>query len=757
MKRPNPDLVRTWNIDLASTATKATTIADGIRTSAEQMHRAIDAMNWSGEARQAADSRCQREVTQMRVLAAAYDDLANALNNGHSQMGQPVSTLRADYTSLVSDRYIVHFDWTVVDETDDSARTQEAANQTIRLQRLADELGWADHNCAKAVNKAVDAINQLTPETAGLNPRLAREDIDAFRNGTATTEQLQRLRWATTLSPEQLDTLASGQQVMIPQQQLDYLTAVMRDLDGMSATQISQIGAGLPDGQDKVVQAGLADAIQLASNPQVTASGLTSAQGGKVGVDFGGLGALPSQLRTTLTEDPKNSVVKKDDLLTVSNILAKGSPLLAEGTDADRALLNQAVNIANRDSYPVLAGGADVTNFTDTMDDSIASKILSQAGGDRAAVHDLLTGHGMEAVMAPGEKFDNQAAIGTLLDHNWHGSDDGVTKVLKTVDDNATSSNPHVNSEAGQSARQIANYVSTHREVLLHLTDETGGPENLLQDPVSIGSANPQMTAQLGETLANYIPAMAGVRDSDLAAHGFYDNNGGDFDKKAMANVFAVIDSDPDAAKKFNANAYQAVADLNQMFGATGTTDYSLAEWGARIDQAAQDGALLEIGTREADGVTAQKEKMALFDSVREVGAYGLKRIPLAGDLLELGWKSTSPEVRLGALGTVPEAATHVDTSTYGSTPAQTYNILEGIANSPGHPDLRSDPNIGRYFDQETGQLRSFEDIRHEGGRPAGTNLPELNTNVGKYAPTVSEYRDRWDSGHGREPGDAPK
>ncbi|MFD9549534.1 WXG100 family type VII secretion target [Nocardia salmonicida] len=290
MKRPNPDLVRNWNIDLASTATKAATIADGIRTSAEQMHRAIDAMNWSGEARQAADSRCQREVTQMRVLAAAYDDLATALDNGHSQMGQPVSTLRADYTSLVSDRYIVHFDWTVVDETDDDARTREAANQTIRLQRLADELGWADHNCAQAVNKA-----------------------------------------------------------------------------------------------------------------------------------------------------------------------------------------------------------------------------------------------------------------------------------------------------------------------------------------------------------------------------------------------------------------------------------------------------------------------------------YGLKRIPLAGDLLELGWKSTSPEVRLGALGTVPEAATHIDTSTYGSTPAQTYNILQGIANSPGHPDLRSDPNIGRYFDQETGQLRSFEDIRHEGGRPAGTNLPELNTNVGKYAPTVSEYRDRWDSGHGREPGNAPK
>lgn len=758
MKRPNPGLVRTWNIDLASTATKATTIAEGIRTSAETMHRAIDAMNWSGEARQAVDSRCQREVAQMRVLAAAYDDLATALNTGQSQMGDPVSTLRSEYDSLVRDRYTVHFDWTVTDDaSDDDVRTQEAANQTIRLQRLADELGWADHNCAAAVNKAVDAINQLTPETAGLNPRLAREDVDAFRNGTATTEQLQRLRWATTLSPEQLDALASGKQVVIPQQQLDYLTSVMRDLDGMSITQISQIGADLPAGQDRVVQAGLADAIQLASNPQITTSGLTAAQGGKVGVDFGGLGALPAQVRTTLTEDPKNSLVKKGDLLAVSDLLAQGSPSVAQGTDADRALLNQAVNIASRDSYPAVPGGANVASFVDPTDDSIASKLLSQAGGDRAAVHDLFTGDGMDAVLAPGAKFDNQAAIGTLLDHNWHGYEDGAVKVLKTVDDGAMSTNSHINSEAGQSARQIANYVSTHRDALLRLTGENDGPGSLLDDTVSMGSANPKMTAQLGDTLANYIPAMAGVRDANLSAHGFYDNNTGDFDKKAMANVFAVMDSDPDAAKKFNANAYQAVADLNQLFGATGLKDYSLAEWGAYIDEAAKNGAQLEIESRVADGATVQKEKLALFDSVREVAAFGLKRVPVVGDLAELGWKSVSPEVRLGALGTVPEEMTHVGLSHYASTPAQTYNILQGIANSPGHPDLRSDPNIGQYFDQETGVLRSFEDIMHDGGQSAKTNLPELNTNVGNYAPGISEYRDRWNSGHGPEPDGNPK
>lgn len=758
MKRPGPDLVRYWNIDLASTATKATTIAEGIRTSADQMYRAIDALNWSGEARQSVDDRCVREVAQMRVLAAAYDDLATALNTGDSAMGTSVSQLRTDYDTLVRDRYTVHADWSVVDDSsDDETRAQEAANQTVRLQRLADDLGWADHNCAEAVSKAVDAINQLTPETAGLNPRFAREDVDAFRNGTATTEQIQRLRWATTLTPEQLDALSSAEQVTIPQQQLDYLTSVMRDLDGLSVTQISQIGAGLPADQAKMVQAGLADAMQLASNPQVTSSGLTAAQGGKVGVDFGGLGALPSQMRTTLTEEPKVAIGPKQDLLTISNMLGKGSPSLAQGTDADRALLNQATNIAAHKYHPVVAAPYDVSDTFDPLDDKIASQILDQAGRDSGAVHDFFTGDGMDAVMPPGTKFDNQAAIGTLLDHNWHGDDSGVTTMLKTVDTDATSVNPHINSEAGQSARQIADYVAEHRDSLFRLTGETDGPDGLYKEPVSIGEANPKMVAQLGDTLANYIPAMAGVRDSDLVAHGFYDNNAGDFTQSSMKNVFAVIDTDQDAGKRFTANAYQSVADLNQLFGATGMKDYSLAEWAGHIDQAAQDGAALEIGARTTDALTAQKEKMALFDGAREVAAFGLKRVPGAGDLLELGWKSVSSDVRLSTLGAVPDVAEHVDTSPYGSIPAQTYNILQGIASAPGNVDLRSDPNIGRYFDQTTGALRSFEDIRSDGGQSSKTNLAELNTHVGNYSGGLSEYRVRWDLGHGREPGAAPK
>ncbi|MFF5033253.1 TPR repeat region-containing protein [Nocardia salmonicida] len=727
MKRPAAEQVRFWNVDLASTATKATTIADCLRDTVDGMHRTIDAMNWSGEARNTVDGRCTREVTEMRVIAAAYEDLAAALNDGHARMGQLVSQLRTDYTSLTGAGYKIESDWTVSAEGEDGARKQEATNQTIRLQRLADELGWADADCAAGVKSSVDAINELTPENAGVNPRQAREDVDAFRNGTATLEQVERLTWATTLTDQQKADLAAGRQVNLPQERLDYLNSVMRDLDGLPVGEISKIGAGLPNGEDKVVAAGLADALQLTSNPQVTGNGLTAAQGGKAGVDFGGLGALPSSVRTALTDPPKNSSVKRTNVETVAEILSKGSPQVAQGSDADRALLNQAT---------------DITKQIDAEANPLASKLFSQVSSDHIAVNDFFTGQGMDAVMAPGEKFDNQAAIGTLLDHNWHGEDAGVSALLKTVDTDASSPDQHINTEAGQSARQIADYVATHRDTLLHITSESGhwNPSNT---PTSIGALNPNLTAQLGDTLANYIPAMAGVDDSDLNSHGFVDSNSRSFSAESMRNVFAVIDSDPEAAKMFNANAYQQIAGLNQIYGATGLTDTRWAEWGAHIDKAAQDGANLELKTRQDDNTTTQKNTTPLFDGLREVAAYELKKVPVAGGLLELGWKSISSEVRLETIGTIATEGTHVDLHNEGSIATQSYNILQGLASSPDHGDLRNDPNIGKYFEPATGELRSFTDIANSYDNQT-TSYGYLNQDLAKYAPSVHDYRTTW-------------
>lgn len=775
-----------WNIDMGSVAPKAELIATGIRDAADDMQKTVDGLNWSGEGRRGAANRAERERSQMRLVADAFDDLATACRNGQDSMAPMVVTAKQTVTTLRDSGFEVdNADWSVSDPYNyqaaleaagdnqslidqvnslQSTRTTEAANQTVTLQRLAADLGWADSAAATAIRNALNSIEQLTPATSGLNPTLASQDEAALRNGTATPEQIARLQQATNLTQEQKNDLLEGKQVNLPQGQFDYLRGFMRSMDSMSVTDIDKMGAGLPADQQQQVRTSVANALQITSNPQIKTAG-DPGGGIKTVEDSGGMTMLPTGVRTLLTDkagsvlpaqrgsnknQPVVDVPRGREFAALTNLLGTGDAGLAQGTDIDRGLLKQGAEIAALKGNTLLGGG-------DSTPDALADRLLTTAGGDHAAVHDLLTGQNMQATITSGT-YDAGAHVAGLLDHNWTGHDAGIAKVVTTAGEFATDANPTLRAQAGQSSYVLADYVSKHSDELLHLKI-TG--MDLFSSGTEMGVANPALTQALAYTLSPYIPDMTGVSPELLHTSGFAPINAGQpaaftTSSQDLKNVFSVLDSNGAAAKQINTAAYSAVSELNQQFGlaeGSGHHNYTAAEWAGRIDQAARDGMQAEFSTRNLDATAQTKEQTALFDSMREGTAFVAKRMPVIGsDMLELAVKSGSPEVKMWLLGSVPDSHVTVDL-TSDANPSQRYHsILAGMAQAAGPNDFRSDPDVGRYFDQTTGKLKSLEDIA---GNNPQTTLTQFDSAMRNFLPNLANYDASWTIGH--SPNGVPK
>ncbi|MTE12386.1 TPR repeat region-containing protein [Nocardia aurantiaca] len=430
-------------------------------------------------------------------------------------------------------------------------------------------------------------------------------------------------------------------------------------------------------------------------------------------------------------------IPRLDDFKALNDLLGKGNSALAQGTDIDRGLLKQGAEIAGTKA------GFIPNNSTDTPN-SVANMLLSRAGTDNVAVNDFLTGgptqpdgtHHMDVTVTPGGKYDVGSHIADVINHDWKGQDSGVSTVIRTAGEFATEPNASLRDLSGGSTRALANYVGAHGDDLLHI--------NTLAGPKELGVANPGMTQALAATLTPYIPDMVGVNSALLHTGGF----GGGTDPDAVKNIFAVIDSDKTAATQFNSSAYAAVSQLNQQFGTGGGKDYQLATWAGNIDASARDGMQSEFRARGLQQANDLKAEQAIFDSLKDGTAFSVKQIPLIGNAVELEVKMTSPEVKAWLLGSVPDLHETVDLSANANPGQRFYNILQGMALTPGSENLRSDPNIGQYFNPSTGELKSLEEIA---GNAPSTTLTEFEAAMRRFQPNLANYDASWTNAHGKD------
>ncbi|WP_131813440.1 hypothetical protein [Mycobacterium kubicae] len=157
--------------------------ATSLLQSAWRVHQNVHDFKWEGQAKNAAEGRADREYFQDRAVAAGYEDLADAYEDGKSAMQPMIEHLKSKVQGLEADDFAVSEDWVVTDTYDYAAarklaklmglddsdintfqaqRAKRAADETANLQQLADDLGTADASTANAINEAKAALGATT-------------------------------------------------------------------------------------------------------------------------------------------------------------------------------------------------------------------------------------------------------------------------------------------------------------------------------------------------------------------------------------------------------------------------------------------------------------------------------------------------------------------------------------------------------------------------------------------------------------------
>ncbi|MEU1983827.1 alpha/beta hydrolase [Nocardia sp. NPDC019395] len=170
MARPSKDQVLAWKIDaLREIAESVETeqghggIEPGIDDIRASMRRTIHDLAWSGEAATAATGRADEEWTDIGRIVTAYSNIGSSCRAAHREMSHPIQTLQSAVTTVEGAGGAVSPDWVVTGLND----SQEEANETVRLQGLADDLGRMDARWAPDIAAAVAELRAMAPAEAG--------------------------------------------------------------------------------------------------------------------------------------------------------------------------------------------------------------------------------------------------------------------------------------------------------------------------------------------------------------------------------------------------------------------------------------------------------------------------------------------------------------------------------------------------------------------------------------------------------------
>lgn len=279
MTRPTPESIRDWSPE------SWLRIAESLRSASSHFHRlAMDTLasvqslgldEWSGLGRRACEDAVDNSATAISRTAAALDDAADACTSAASIIAPIREALIAAHNALVNSDFSVAANWAVRDELFGdfgsyegggpgaplpSERRVAAQNETIRLQRLADEAMHADSDAAQRIADLLERAQTSVPVEFGLSAADAARDVDSLLAGTATTEQRDRFLRATSLEPVGED---EGD-VVLTKNQMDYIESIVREIDERG------IGAyHFWGNDDREVREGLVLALTISSDPRV--------------------------------------------------------------------------------------------------------------------------------------------------------------------------------------------------------------------------------------------------------------------------------------------------------------------------------------------------------------------------------------------------------------------------------------------------------------------------------------------------------
>ncbi|ORB62498.1 hypothetical protein [Mycolicibacterium tusciae] len=584
------------------------------------------------------------------------------------------------------------------------AKTEDVENRMGAVLAAAEE---ADADLARVLTAA-------TGGDPGLPGEQGTNDGQSLQDGQLTPEEMARLEENTNLTPEQQEALVRGD-LVLPTSQMEYLNNLSRSLDGKSPAEIrSMIDQMNANGQNG---GAVADALQLLGNENITTAG-DPAEGVPT---QGGMANLPSGIRETFerptrgiavptqgTNEQGNPTIEMPDLehpfpelnnyRDIAAIVSAGDANLQHGTALDKALLDKSEEVLHGTHNPPYYPWAENVEWTQERIDPAVQDMLNAAGRDQMAVHSELTG-------ADG-KTPNTAFMEDLFTHQW--ADDGAaagtllngTGAIPTDLTDPTQMDQAT--RAGQIMHTVDSFVGS-AEYSPRLLDIPG------LDGQSVGQVNPELTQALAEANKPYIDDMLGNSLDDSQGFRPLDDMKNP-EMPVMRDLFAVIDSNADAATILNSQAYlnglQYQANFEQSIidgGTVNTGDLqSAGTLRGVIDSAANiaDNDAIEYGNLQE--VLAYESRGMWFDVAKTIGG----ELPFVDKILEWNDKIPGDPLHQIFVGDAPVGADPTYIAQQSSEMMQ-YAVAQRLIDAN-----LGDPSVFQQFgliDPETNQLRPIK------------------------------------------------
>lgn len=709
--------VERWNPDDIHAVFQACiSRAEGTRGTANGLGDVMKAVPWEGQAHDAAT----QSNNQIRGDLTAHADECEAVGRAASAAEAEVRAIKADWDAIQADARTsgITIDaqngtLIYVEPSDRVARQQmdaKAADIERRIRELITRANAADKDLAGAINTAageesVQALDEQLAKHGVETPEQAEKDVHSALAG----DQQAAGRVAKVINSITADQ-RDGKVLLTPQQ-ASVLSQMQAQENGMSADALQTAEQRLGDNKGII-----GDCWQLMSNPNVKFSqtplkvGATEDPNTRV---TGSRGLLPVSVQSTLGMDAVKSAAASDqtkvatqnaqDMSKIAGIVHDGSPMFqqgARGTELDKGMMQWSGDVLHHPVRQHLAipgfqpddSGAQYNTYRLASDNAMAD-VFNSAGRDHTAVHDQMTSPGGQDFLTDVHMHDwtdsgrNTPSMHSLFD--WIGADAGAGGPTRQ--------------RAGEAAQALATCLSNNHNQLLKVPQGLGMT-------ASIGELNPELVRADETALAPFQRAMIGDLTGTQGFHvgpgGLGNPGAGDF--SAARNVFAVIDSDPDAAQRFNAAADGNILNYEHDFAeqAAGTPDrahsldYLALRQASSMLGVVDAGAATEAAARGAGEAGFYNLKKAGLDYLLSKGVNavpGLSEVPgldLAKETLEQGLigetgahHSADPNVA------VPSFQQGMDTAAY--RVAMMFN-----------PQVAGVPQeLSQFFDPQTGQL----------------------------------------------------
>ncbi|WP_062989885.1 TPR repeat region-containing protein [Nocardia anaemiae] len=684
----------------------------------------VNGTHWEGRCADTAQARALADQKTMQTLADKLDALGQRAKQGYDEINAPLRRARGALTEAQNRRYLIGRTLSLThpdanpsaEESQKLLDLQAELNDAVRTTMQADIAVRNDLNAARAdLRASFISAAALGGDQANSDGKQLADDPSKL-----SPEAVQRITEAGHLTPDQIAALQRGDTTTIPASQMEYLNQISRSLDSKSTTEIQQIMNKLPPDAQKA----LANSFQIISNPSVNAGPVAADDKQLPNSGKGGLSQIPKSMQNVLTNHYDVSQGKPAPnigglgLSKVTEMISQADMGSMPGSEINKSLLQRAAEIAPQvDSHTLIS-----TDHRDGSADGLVQRMVEVAGQDKGAVHDILHGDGLE----PGNTTNK--VLDPLMRHHWNDDGTAVGKMLSWIETDATSPDHNTSMRAGEAASGLAEYIAKGPADLLHVD---GGKSH------SLGDINPHAVQGISSALSPYIANLAGVDgDKYLNTPGFKaPDDVNDVYREGAQKIFAVIDSDKDAAIQFNARALDTAGQLQALWTQSVLSDPDNSENGLATGSGiilglVDKGIETEIGARGVTGVGDAihefADKGAAYDGFKGAVTSGVKMIPVVKDLFGpvIDMSNSYAKMNLIGMSYNPPAigSSHVDNSHEFFPARQFYQVAQVIQAQNGF--LPHDPRYSNLFESD-GNLKDYQ---HSVG--AAGNAVELHSDL---------------------------